>query len=351
MIAWHINKKTNIWVFLLVLVIGSNLILYRSPISPIVLPEETRWVILGSLFDLAIVSPLLMIAINKNRNFTVKRFIILMAGGLILARFLIPAKYFEPFVGVSYIGFAVEGLLIFLELTFLFILVRYMPAIIQQVRRSDESLIFSFPAAVEEKVRKHPIIQVAASELLMFYYAFFSWKKKPPIGEENFTMYKKSSLMAFQIMMIHATIIETLGIHWWLHNKSLVLSIVLLILNIYTVIFILGYIQSVRLNPLKLDDKYLYLSLGLAKKMVVSLDDIDSITMNHELLKQKIDNKTTIEFIARDFETVCPHMILNLKSPSRATLFLGFEKKYSRIALRLDDPDKFYEALKEHLSR
>jgi hypothetical protein len=337
--------------FLLVLVLGSNFLLYRSPISPMVLPEETKWVILGSLLDLAIVSPLLVLAIYRKRNFSVKHFIILMAGGLVFARFLIPAKYFEPFVAISYLGFAIEGLLLLLELTLLFMLVRYMPAIIHQVRMSDDSLLFSLPTVVEEKVRKHPIVQIVAAESLMFYYAFSSWKKSSPIGEGYFTLHKNSSLVAFQIMMIHAIIIETIGIHWWLHDQSMLLSILLLILNVYSVIFFLGDIQAVRLNPLKMTDNDLYLSLGLVKRMVLSLDDIESITMDQKLLEKKIDKKTTIEFIAKDFETVHPQMILELKNPCSVTLFLGIEKTYTRVALRVDNPIKFHEALRERISK
>lgn len=348
--TWQHDKKSYKWMFLLLLVLVSNFVLYRSPISPMVLPEETTWVILGSLLDLAIVSPLLVLAINRKRNFSVKRFIILMAGGLVFARFLIPAKYYEPFVAISYIGFAIEGLLVLLELTLLFMLVRYMPAIIHQVRMSDESLLFSLPTIVEEKVRKHPIVQIVASEFLMFYYAFSSWRKRSPIGEEYFTLHKNSSLVAFQMMMIHAIIIETIGIHWWLHEKSMLLSILLLILNVYSVVFFIGDIQAVRLNPVKITDNYLYLSLGLAKKMVLSLDDIASITMDQKLLEKKIDKNTTIEFIAKDFETVHPHMILELKNPCRATLFFGIEKTYTRVALRMDNPKKFHEALKERIS-
>lgn len=348
--AWQFDKKRYIWLSLLVLVLCSNFLIYRSPLSIMVLPEEMGLVILGTLIDLAIVVPLLMAVIYK-KNFSVKRFIIWMAGGLILARFIIPAKYFEPFAAISYIGIAIEGLLVLSELALLFMFLRYLPAIIRQVRMSDDSLLFSFPTAVEEKVRKHPIVHIVASEFLMFYYAFMSWKKRPPKGEKYFTLHKNSSIVAFQIMIIHAIIIETIGIHWWLHDQSKLLSILLLILNIYSIIFFLGDLQAVRLNPLKMTDNYLYLSLGLAKKMVLSLDDIESITIDQKQLEKKIDKKTTIEFIARDFETVHPNMILELKNPCRATLFLGFQKTYSKVALRLDHPDTFYKMLKEKASQ
>ncbi|MED1438774.1 hypothetical protein P4U23_09345 [Aeribacillus composti] len=75
--AWQFDKKRYIWLSLLVLVLCSNFLIYRSPLSIMVLPEEMGWVILGTLMDLAIVVPLLMAVIYK-KNFSVKRFIIWM---------------------------------------------------------------------------------------------------------------------------------------------------------------------------------------------------------------------------------------------------------------------------------
>jgi hypothetical protein len=68
MVARQLDKNNYLWVFLLVLVLGSNLILYRSPLSTIVLSEETKWLILGSLIDLAIVSPFLVIVVSRKKN-------------------------------------------------------------------------------------------------------------------------------------------------------------------------------------------------------------------------------------------------------------------------------------------
>ena len=48
---------------------------------------------------------------------------------------------------------------------------------------------------------KNPIIKVLCSELFMFYYVFFTWKKKAP---EGITLHKNSSYIAFMIMIIHA---------------------------------------------------------------------------------------------------------------------------------------------------
>src|SRR5690625_2434981 len=134
----------------------------------------------------------------------------------------------------------------------------------------------------------------------MFYYVFTTWGKKPPTGESYFTLHKSSSFIAFQILLIHSIVIETIGIHWWLHDKLLWLSIILLIINIYTVLFLISNIQVVRFTPVQIEDNYLYVSLGLMKKMIISIDNIASITMDKNLLEEKLDTKTTIDFVARD---------------------------------------------------
>ncbi|MFF3101050.1 beta-carotene 15,15'-monooxygenase [Viridibacillus arvi] len=350
MVVSQRDLKSYIWMALLLLVLATNLALYRTPLSEVFLSEETKGVILGSLFDIAIVTPLLIIAIDRKNKFTIKRFIMLMAGGLIFAKLLIPAQHLAQFVGFSYVGFAIEGSIILFELSLIGFLFFLMPAVIRDVRTYDEGLLFAFPKAVRKKVSKHRIVQMIISDLLMFYYAFASWKRPIPVAPNTFTLHKKSSLLAFQIMLIHAIVIETLGIHWWLHEKSMVISIFLLILNIYSVIFFLGDIQAVRLNPVRLKEQKLYLSLGLVKQMELSLDDIKSITTDQEELKKKLNTKTTIEFVARDFEEVHPHMILELKKPCTAALLIGFKKQYSRVAIRLDDPIAFKQALHQHLS-
>ena len=94
--------------------------------------------------------------------------------------------------------------------------------------------------AVEKVVTKNILIRVLMSEFLMIYYAFFTWKKKAPNHEGVVTMHKKTSAVAFHMMMIHAILIETIGLHWWLHDKSLVLSIISINLKYIFSVFFYG---------------------------------------------------------------------------------------------------------------
>ena len=48
-----------------------------------------------------------------------------------------------------------------------------------------------------------------------------------------------------------------------------------------------------------------------------------------------------------ELETAQPQMILKMKTPVKATLFMGIEKEYSKVAIRCDQPD----LLKQKLER
>ncbi|MEQ7805484.1 beta-carotene 15,15'-monooxygenase [Priestia megaterium] len=345
-----LHKKTVSFValFLLLLVISSNYVLYHSSFGLQSLPADFNGVVVGSILDLSLVAPLLFLA--WQRKFSLKYFIVLMATGLIAARFIIPSEYLASFQSVMWLGAGIEGLLILFELSLLFMLVKNVPPILRRIKSSSLPLLFSFSRAVNEKFSKQPFIHVLCSEMLMFYYAFGTWKKQPSTEENTFTLYKRSSFVTFQIMIIHAIVIETLGLHWLLHNTSIILSIVLLILNIYSIIFFIGDIQALRLNPLRVEEDRIYISFGLAKRMEISFKDIEEIIEDTHILKQKIPS-TTIEFIARDFETVHPDLLLTLKSPVEATLFMGIKKKYQQVAIRVDDPHAFKKIVKERLEK
>jgi hypothetical protein len=343
MVLTRQRSKQSVFAALLLLVLVSNYFAYRLPAIP--MPDDSRAVVIGSLLDLAIVAPLLILAMTRKKGFTLKRFFTFMVIGLVAARFVIPGEYFEPFKFIPYVAIGFEGLLLLAEIGLLFLLAKHLPMIIKVVRSSNSGILFTFPALVKEKVSANPLISIIAAESLMFYYAFASWKRKPPSGENTFTLHQRTSMIAFHVMLIHAIIIETIGIHWWLHGKSMVLSIILLILNIYSVIYFIADIQTVRLNPLAMKQNRMQISLGLGKRMEIPYDAISKIEWFEDAEKHNLKSKGLIEFIARDMEEVKPNCILHFKRPLKATLFLGLEKEFHTAAIRLDEPEHFRRAL------
>ncbi|CAG9623662.1 beta-carotene 15,15'-monooxygenase [Sutcliffiella rhizosphaerae] len=330
-------KGKKIWVFMFAIILTSNYMLYQTSIGYNLLPsEETNSIVLASVIDLVILLPLLLMLYRKNMS--VSTTVILCVTGCIIAWFIIPSHLLEPFATISWAGIGIAAIfLVMLIVSFM----RTLSKIFKHVTMSSLPLVFSFPHAYDKYFQKNPITYIARSEILMIYYALFSWKKKPP---EGMTLYKNSSYIAFQVMLIHTIVIETLGIHWWLHDKSMILSIILLLLNIYTVIFFLADIQAVRLNPTQMNQQSMFLSLGIIKRVEIKFENIECLIEDSNILEGKV-SKDTIEFMARDLEQIYPDFVLKMKTPVRVTLLMGIEKEYSKIAIRSDNPLQMKEMI------
>ena len=158
-----LKNKQNIWLAFLLLVLASNYTLYNTGLGVCILPTETNGVVIGSLIDFVLVIPVLFLLYKG--KFSVKQAVILAATGCIAARFIIPIEHLQPFVAVTWAGFAIEGTLILLEILLVATLVRYMPRILADVRSTTIPDLFSFPKAVEKHAPKHPIIQIFAQIL------------------------------------------------------------------------------------------------------------------------------------------------------------------------------------------
>lgn len=334
-----VMRQTNYakWAFaFLLLVLISNLLVYRSSISSTVIPEDSFWPVAGSLVDFGLVVPLLVLL---SFRINAKQLLAVIAAGLIAARFIIPALYFEPFAPLFYIGVGIEVLVLAAELALLALLLIHIPKIRRSMRNHAASPLFALFPAVHANVKPNPLIHIILSEALAFYYAFFTWKKQPPEDPSAITLHKNTSSIAFNIMLIHAIIIETIGIHWWLHDKSALLSIVLLVLNVYSVIYFIGDIQATRLNPLTIRKGNLNVSLGLNKRISVPLDSIETVRWG---AKPETD---ALEFVAKDFEEPEPQIVIDFYTPQQAVLFFGQTRAVSQIALKVDDPEKLRRLL------
>ncbi len=115
---------------------------------------------------------------------------------------------------------------------------------------------------------------------------------------------KKTGAIGVYIMIIHATAIESIGFHYLLHQWNPVIAWILLILNVYAMIYFIAEIQAMRKNPLVVTEEQVIIQIGLGKKIVMPFTQIDNIAFyKGELLtakegKQVLD-ATVMGFIKR----------------------------------------------------
>lgn len=75
MVANRLSKTHFGLLIFLVLILVSNILLYRTPIFPLTtFGEETPVVVIGSLIDLAIIMPVLVLMITRKKGITGQTF-------------------------------------------------------------------------------------------------------------------------------------------------------------------------------------------------------------------------------------------------------------------------------------
>ncbi|HDR8110727.1 TPA: hypothetical protein QCZ04_003813 [Bacillus cereus] len=343
------RRRKGIWIGLVSLIMLLNYLLYALPIVPAA-PKE---VVLGSLLDCMFVIPIITYFFIIRKRYSLTYIVPVVIAGYIFARFIIPSDYLQDFSYVSYIIIAGEIAFVCLELFLLYKIVRKLPTIIKKYKEYKSeysSFSYAIDAAFDATMKRNKLIDIIVTECKLIYYAFLSWREKVPEGEYVYSYHKKTGAIGVYIMIIHATLIESIGFHYLLHQWNPVIAWILLILNVYAMIYFIAEIQAMRKNPLNVTEEQVIIQIGLGKKIVIPFTQIDNIAFykGDELLTAK-EGKQVLDATVMEFIKEPATFEITLKEPVKAQLLYGFFKTVSRVHLNVDEERKFYDAVKEKL--
>jgi len=344
-----VSKNKWLWFGLILsLVISSNILIYRLEWEA---PLPTG-VVLGSLFDFLITIPLLVYFFIIRKRLSLKYLLPVMIAGYGAAVLIIPQGYLSGYSFVKYILFAGEGAFFLMELYVVYKLMVKIPAIIKSFRANvTETLTFQnrMEQAWGQHMESSRMRDIFFSEMTMYYYSLFSWRKKPlsrENDEQNYTYHKKTGAIALYVMMIHALVLESIGFHFLLHSWNATVAIIALVINVYTLFFFLAEIQAIRLCPIMITDRYLHLQVGIMKQLTVPLEEIKSFHYYQGPEKlTKDEARHVFDATLPDFMKEKPTFELEFYHPVEAKFMYGFKKKVIKAHLRLDEPQQFYNAL------
>ncbi len=342
------RRRKGIWFGLISFILLSNYVLYALPIVPAA-PKE---VVLGSLLDCMFVIPVITYFFIIRKRYSLTYIFPVVIAGYIFARFIIPSEYLLDFSYVTYIIVAGEIAFVCVELFLLYKIVRMLPNIIRkykEYKREYSSFSYAIDAAFHATMKRNKLVDVIVTECKLIYYAFLSWRVKVPEGECVYSYHKKTGAIGVYIMIIHATLIESIGFHYLLHQWNPVIAWILLILNVYAMFYFLAEIQAMRKNPIIVAEEKIIMQIGLGKKIIIPFTQIDKITFykGEPLKKEKeVLDATVMEFIKEP-----PTFEITLKGSVKAQLLYGFSKTVSRVHLNVDEERKFYDAVMEKLKR
>ncbi|PGB02757.1 hypothetical protein [Bacillus toyonensis] len=342
------RRRKGIWIGLVSFIMLSNYLLYALPIVPAV-PKE---VVLGSLLDCMFVIPVITYFFIIRKRYSLTYIFPVVIAGYIFARFIIPSDYLQAFSFVSYIIVTGEIAFVALELFFLYKIVTMLPKIINRYkayRKEYSSFSYSIDAAFDDTMKRSKVISIMLTECKLIYYAFLSWRVKVPDDEFTYSYHKNTGAIGVYMMIIHATVIESIGFHYLLHQWNPVIAWILLILNVYAMIYFIAEIQAMRKNPIIITGKQVMIQIGLGKKIVLPFTQIDNITFyKGESLTAK-EEKEVLDATVMEFIKEPATFEITLKEPVKAQLLYGFSKTVNRVHLNVDEEREFYNAVSEKL--
>ncbi|RXZ00344.1 hypothetical protein [Fictibacillus sp. S7] len=344
---FSINKKRISFSVLTVLIILCNFSVYRvNAFGP--LPQYMGW---ATLFDFLIVIPLLAYLFIFRRQSALKYLPLVILAGYWLAEIIVPARNSPDAQWLTSLILGMEGIWIAAELFFL--VPKLVKTTIAFRKDSGRTCHFQhdFREALSRQFKLTRKMECLLTECALFRYAFFSWTKRVRRSSaHHFSYHKKTSAVAFRLMLIHALLIESVGFHYLLMHWSHTAAILLLALNLYTLLYLVADIQVIRTCPILLDDYELILQSGLAQGLRVQFSNIQSIEhfRGPEHLSKE-EQRRTFDALPQEFSKEKPAFEMKLKTPETARLLYGFTKRVDTLHVSVDENNLFFERVKEKL--
>lgn len=199
-----------------------------------------------------------------------------------------------------------------------------------------------FKAAMLYLIPKDTPASIAAAELSVWYYALFSWRKKPYVreGETAFTYHNASGYMNMMLGLALAFPVEIIGVHLLMAQWSLVVACVITVLSIYAAIWLVGDARARIMRPVTVSDDVIRLECGIQMCATVSRSDIEMLCYSENEL---VDMSKNERLNCGTFYQA--NIWIVFKSPIVVSTILG-EKSIRALGLSLDDPHAFIRAMK-----
>ncbi len=263
---------------------------------------------------------------------------LLFLATLALANFILPPSR------QTYLN-RVEYLAPLVELTLLILLALKFRHIRHYYRQERPNHIFASDAAEASLGRALGIPTVAAllvTELTLLANFFTGWFRRfqPGPGQLAFSYHRRSAYGLMVAAMGLLLVVETFLVHLIVRHWSNTAAWVLTLASLYTLLWVIGDYQAIRLRPIVLDPNRLHLRSGQRWRLSVPYSLVTEVRS-----PAKADSKR------EDYVNFAvggePGLVLELAEPVQAIGLLGRRKQVRSVGLTLDDPKAFQAALAE----
>jgi hypothetical protein len=315
-----------------VLIIASMIFLASSN----AFKQNSNSLAIGITLDLIVTVPFLYyLFIRKTQipKTTIVPFIIL---GMVICSFILPVE------NQQYLSLFKTWVFPVIELSVIIYVIYNVKKGIQSYQHKKEETLDFFTRLKNtcyEILPKRAVIPVV-TEIAVFYYGFFHWKKNV-LKENEFSYHKNSGSITLLVALLLIIAVETVTLHVLLAKWSSNVAWILTLLSIYSGFQIFGFLKSMPQRPIRIEKDKLILRYGIMVEAVIPIKDINYIEVSSRDIE--LDTETRKLSFLGALES--HNIILHLKEENSLIGLYGMQRKFKRLAFFIDQKAVFKDQL------
>lgn len=245
--------------------------------------------------------------------------------GAVLARLL---------VGLAGLGVVVIGIELAL-LGYLAVRVRRIVGHARALMRAGQSLPTALETALQSLFPVAAVARVLAIEISMVVLAITGWFRSPPAG---WTMHRQSGVLLVLGVLSALAVVEAVLVHLVVVRVAPTVAIVLTALSAYSLLWLIGFAQSVRLSPLRFIGAAITIERGISRRTVVPLRAI------RRALSAPSERPAALDLSYGE-----PNVLLELTESVEVHRIFGRPRSATHLLLSIDGREAFFAALAERV--
>jgi hypothetical protein len=242
-------------------------------------------------------------------------------------------------VGVSALGIVAIAIECVVTV-FIIVRARRLVRHVRALRREGHGFHAALDIALRGVFPVPAVASALAMEIATVVFALTGWFRSPP---EGFAMHRTSGVVLIVGVLAVLSVVEAVVVHILVAQFAPTAAIVLTALSAYGFLWLVGFLHSVRLSPLRFTDRGLVIERGVTRRAIVPTSAI----VRAEVVTA-IDAKAVG---AVDMSYVEPNLVLELASPVEVVGLFGRTKPATKLWLSIDDRDGFVARLAELVDR
>ncbi|QHI38476.1 hypothetical protein IMCC3317_38690 [Kordia antarctica] len=282
---------------------------------------------LGISLDLLVTIPIIYFLLIRKTTIPKTTIVPMMIVGLLIGIFVLPETNHQ------YLNFFKTWFLPIIEISVVtFVIVKMRKAIL--FHKSQENSTLDFFTTLKKtcaEILPKPIVIPFATEIAVFYYGFFNWKRRK-LAENEFSYHKESGSITLFYMFIMLIAIETVPIHFLLAMWNPIVAWILTILSIYSGFQIFGFVRSMTKRPIEVTKDTLLLRYGIMHEAEIPLSEIKEIKLYKKSFTEE-DNSMRFSLLG---EMESHNILIEIHNEQTLHGLFGIKKQFTKLALHVD---------------